>query len=42
MYYVAKIQYLTNQEGGEKLKKKSESFLVNALSVTEAEAKIID
>lgn len=42
MYYIAKIEYLTNLEGGDKLKKKSENFMINALSVTEAEAKIVE
>ena len=42
-YYVAKVQ-LTDEVDtpkGTKLKKTSESYLVEALSVTEAEAKVI-
>jgi hypothetical protein len=42
-YYVARVQ-LTDEvdtPNGTKLKKTSESYLVEALSVTEAEAKVI-
>jgi len=42
-YYVAKVQ-LTDEVDtpkGTKMKKTSESYLVEALSVTEAEAKVI-
>ncbi len=39
-YYSVKIQIRLEDENG-KIKKKSESYLVNAVSVTDAEAKTV-
>lgn len=40
MYYVAKLKYLVPKEESDEMKKESKSYLVNALSVTEVEAKL--
>ena len=44
MYYVAKVQLSTEVDTpkGVKIKKTTETYLVEALSVTEAEAKVIN
>lgn len=45
MYYVVKVCWIDSiptKNGGHKDKKVKESYLVNAVSVTDAEAKVID
>ena len=41
MFYQVKLQWSQPKEGGDEMEKKRKSFLVNALSCTEAEAKIL-
>lgn len=40
-YYQVKVQFLTEEESG-KIKKQNLNYLVDAMSVTEAEAKVTE
>lgn len=39
-YYLAKLKYMVPKEGTDEMKKESKAYLVNALSLTEAEIKL--
>lgn len=41
MFYITKLQWLQPKEGTDEMEKKRKSFLVNALSCSEAEMKIL-
>ena len=42
MYYQVKLQWLEPKEGGDEMEKKRKSFLVEAVSVTDAEASMVN
>lgn len=42
MYYSVKLKWLEPKEGTDEMKRTSKQFLVNALSVTEAEMRVVE